>query len=420
MLSDTKLKNLKPKEKTYKVSDRDGLYVSVSPAGTIAFRYDYRINNRRETLTIGRYGHDGITLAEARERLMSARKMVADGISPSIKKRANKRLIRQAETFGDYEAQWRKQWRVAESTRAMRIAVMDKDVLPFFRNRLMHEITSADVRENSDKILSRGAPSTAVRAREMIYKVFEFARERGYEGENPAERVTAGSIAKFVPRERSLSEREVGDFFRALEKTGNSKTIQLSVKFVLLCLQRKSEFRLATWDMVDFADKILTIPAEIMKMSRPHQIYLSEQAFDILLTLHTVYPHSQYLHPGRFSTSSPLSEQALNAAINAGIKLARDKEGIDLSPFTVHDLRRTASTLLHEAGYPSDWIEKALAHEQKGARAVYNKAEYGLQRRYMLQQWANMIDAWISGERTKVIPFSPVKFEEWMREQKNA
>lgn len=88
MLTDTKIKSLKPKDKVYKVADRDGLYVSVSTAGTVTFRYDYRINGRRETLTIGKYGADGINLAEARERLMIARKQVSDGISPAGEKRA--------------------------------------------------------------------------------------------------------------------------------------------------------------------------------------------------------------------------------------------------------------------------------------------------------------------------------------------
>ena len=80
----------------------------------------------------------------------------------------------------------------------------------------------------------------------------------------------------------------------------------------------------------------------------------------------------------------------------------------------MHDIRRTGSTLLHEAGFPSDWIEKALAHEQKGVRAVYNRAEYADGRTYMLQQWADMVDAWVAGEHTDLVPFSPVKFEKWM------
>ena len=80
-------------------------------------------------------------------------------------------------------------------------------------------------------------------------------------------------------------------------------------------------------------------------------------------------------------------------------------------------MRRTASTLLHEAGYPSDWIEKCLAHEQKGVRAIYNKANYAQQRTYMLQQWADMVDGWIAGTLVRLTPFSPSSYEEWLKQE---
>ncbi|MFP5679233.1 tyrosine-type recombinase/integrase, partial [Salmonella sp. 741265107_PSA] len=105
---------------------------------------------------------------------------------------------------------------------------------------------------------------------------------------------------------------------------------------------------------------------------------------------------------------------ALNGVITTTVKVAQS-QGKSLEHFTVHDMRRTASTLLHEAGYPSDWIEKCLAHEQKGVRAIYNKAKYAQQRAYMLQQWADMVDGWIAGTLVRLIPFSPSKYEEWLK-----
>lgn len=100
MLTDTALRNLKPKSLTYKVSDRDGMYVTVSPANTVTFRYDYRLNGRRETLTIGRYGAGGISLAMARELLLEARKAVLQGLSPALEKQRDKRRVRAIKTFG--------------------------------------------------------------------------------------------------------------------------------------------------------------------------------------------------------------------------------------------------------------------------------------------------------------------------------
>uniref|UniRef100_UPI001115A63B tyrosine-type recombinase/integrase n=1 Tax=Cronobacter sakazakii TaxID=28141 RepID=UPI001115A63B len=190
-------------------------------------------------------------------------------------------------------------------------------------------------------------------------------------------------------------------------------TMKLAIKLVLLTMVRKSEFTNATWKEINFKAGTWTIPAERMKASRSHVIYLSRQALDLLVGLQMCAGGSEYLLPGRYSVSKPLSNAALNRLITVTVEKAQE-EGHHLDHFSVHDMRRTASTLLHEAGYPSDWIEKALAHEQKGVRAVYNKAEYARQRAYMLQQWADMVDMWIAGESTELVPFSPAKFEKWM------
>ena len=394
MLTDTKLKSLKAKEKLYKVTDREGLYVSVSPSGTISFRYDYRINNRRETLTIGRYGPEGISLAEAREKLAEAKKLVSSGLSPAIKKQRVRKEVSAALDFNAYEKEWRKTWSIAESTRALRVSILDKEVLPRFGRRTLSEITHNDLRSLCEEIRDRGAPSTAVNVRQLVGNVFEFAIDRGVDVDNPALRIKAKSIATFKPRERALSEMEIGVFFNAMPRTGVSQSMQLALKFVLLTMLRKSEFLLLRWDMVDWEERTLTLPAEIMKMSRPHRVYLSSQAFDILVALNGLYSRADFVHPGRFSPRNPLSDAALNAVIRSGIKQLEAK-GVEFEKFSVHDLRRTASTHLHEAGYNSDWIEKCLAHEQRGIRAVYNKAEYSEKRKILLQDWADMVDKWI-------------------------
>ncbi|MBN9125616.1 MAG: DUF4102 domain-containing protein, partial [Nitrosospira sp.] len=123
MLTDMAIKRLKSRDKSYKVADRDGMYVSVAETGQISFRYDYRLNGRRETLTIGRYGEDGISLAEARERCMAARKLVADGISPAHEKKREKRRNAITRNFGAVGNVWLKEARMAESTRSMRKSI---------------------------------------------------------------------------------------------------------------------------------------------------------------------------------------------------------------------------------------------------------------------------------------------------------
>ncbi|EEW1027980.1 tyrosine-type recombinase/integrase [Escherichia coli] len=415
MLTDTKLKNLKPQDKLYKVSDRDGLYVAVLTSGTVSFRYDYRINGRRETLVIGQYGRDGISLAEAREELIAAKKLLKAGQSPAAAKRDGIKKIRGAETFTVHTDSYMKHVILADSTRAMKQAVIDRDILPVLGNKMMAEITTSMVRDLCDRIVERGGRATAVQAREIISSVYRHANDRGHGLFNPAADIKPSSIAIFKPRERTLTPEEIGLFFRTLDAIGAMGTMKMALKLVLITMVRKGEFTNATWDEIDFKKWTWTIPSDRMKGSRAHVIYLPKQAQDILVGLQMCAGGSEYLVPGRYNFRKPLSNAALNSLIDRTVKIINE-DGEYIQDFTVHDMRRTASTLLHEAGYPSDWIEKALAHEQKGVRAVYNKAEYARQRAYMLQQWADMIDSWINGEHTDLIPFSPSKFEKWMED----
>lgn len=393
MLTDTKLRNIKPKEKLYKINDRDGLYVAVTPAGTISFRYNYALHGRQETITFGRYGIGGITLAEAREQLHEAKKMVADGKSPAKEKARNKTRVKNAETFSAWAEKWLRGYQMADSTRDMRRSVYARELEKKFGNRKLIEITHEDLRALTDTIVARGAPATAIHAREIVLHVYRWAIERGQKVENPAELVRPSSIAKFEPRDRTLSPEEIRLMYQYLERTGSSPSIRAAVRLLLLTMVRKSELTNATWNEINFSEALWTIPKERMKRRNPHLVFLSRQALDILIALKTFSGSSDYILPSRYDSDLPMSSATLNRVLDMTYKLAQ-KDGQDLAKFGPHDLRRTASTLLHEAGYNTDWIEKCLAHEQRGVRAVYNKAEYREQRTGMLQDWADMIDEW--------------------------
>ncbi|MES1937537.1 tyrosine-type recombinase/integrase [Salinisphaera hydrothermalis] len=406
MLTDTALRNLKPKSKPYKVSDRDGMYVTVSKTGTVTFRYDYRLNGRRETLTLGRYGPAGISLALARERLMDARRAVAEGRSPAQEKQREKRKLTAAKNFAEMTALWLEQARMADSTRAMRRSIVDRDILPAFRSRLLTEIGADDLRALCNKVKARGAPATAVHIRDIVKQVFAFAILHGEKVDNPGDQVKAASIATFVPKDRSLSPAEIRLAFHQLDSVATYPTIRLALRLVLLTLVRKSELTQATWDEIDFENATWTIPKERMKGRNPHVVYLSRQVTDIFVALHTCANGSKYVLPSRYETHRCMSHATLNRVTQIISQRAKDN-GLPLAPFTVHDLRRTGSTLLNEVGFNRDWIEKCLAHEDgRSSRSIYNKAEYAEQRRHMLQEWANMIDAWIDG-RTYVPKLMP-------------
>ncbi|HEK0654969.1 site-specific integrase [Proteus mirabilis] len=394
MLTDTKLRSLKPQDKLYKVSDRDGLYVAVTKSGVISFRYDYRFNGRRETVTFGRYSADGITLAEARAELIEAKRLLNAGISPASKKRDGIESKKIGTVFKDYTVNFLNDAQYADSTRAMKEAIIEKEIYPVFGKLQLEEITTPRLRALCEKIKDRGAKATALQVREIVGSVFTYAIDRGYEISNPADAIKASSIGTFQARERAMSPKEIGILFRELENYSCYPTLKIAVKFVLLTLVRKSEFIHATWDEIDFKNRQWVIPKGRMKGRKEHVIYLSDQAMDILTGMKVCAMGSDYLMPGRYDIKKPLSNAALNNVIDGTVKRINEK-GIEFEPVTVHDLRRTASTLLHEAGYNSDWIEKCLAHVQNGVRAVYNKAEYAEQRRKMLQEWADMVDEWI-------------------------
>ncbi|MDA8258085.1 MAG: site-specific integrase, partial [Betaproteobacteria bacterium] len=175
-------------------------------------------------------------------------------------------------------------------------------------------------------------------------------------------------------------------------------TIKLGLRLILLTLVRKGELIHATWDEVDFEKALWSIPKERMKASKAHNIYLSQQALDIMVALRTCAGGSRYLIPSRYDADKCMSNATLNRVTQLIAERAKTNS-LPLEPFTVHDLRRTGSTILNELGFNSDWIEKCLAHEDgRSSRGVYNKAEYAEQRRHMLQEWADMIDAWIAGK----------------------
>lgn len=399
MLTDVALKNLKSREKAYKVTDRDGLYVHVSTSGTVTFRLDYRLNGRRETLTLGKYGPTGISLARAREKTIDAKRAVAEGRSPAQEKQREKRRLKEAKSFGEFGETWLTKAPMADSTRAMRRSIFERELLPVWRNRLLHEITPDDLRAHCGKIVDRGAPATAIHVRDILKQIYGFAILHGEKVANPADDVGPASIATFVPKDRSLSPTEIRVMLKQLEHVATLPTIRLGMRLFLLTMVRKSELQDATWDEVDFENAVWTIPKERMKRSKAHNVYLSQQCIDIMIALKTCAGNSRYLLPSRYDADAPMSRATFNRVTYAVVERAQ-KEGLPLEPFTVHDLRRTGSTLLNELGFNSDWIEKCLAHEDgRSSRGVYNKAEYEHQRRHMMQEWSDIVDAWVAGQK---------------------
>ena len=426
-LTDLQLKALKPRDKAYKVSDRDGLYAYVSASGTISLRFDYRIGKRRETLTLGRYDPTaparvprpldvldygmGLSLAEARLLLIKAKRSLDEGVSPSRAKAEKKAAETDALTFGKWVERYfefkgdpkSKGEQLADSTLAMRRSTYKRALEKPLGKLMLEEITPNRLAALCDDIKAQRGPAVAVHAREIVLMVYRHVQRKGIEVSNPAERVQASAIARFEPRDRALSPSELRLFLAALDQAATMPTLRLAVRFVLLTGVRKGEFIDATWDEIDFEGETWTIPSRRMKGGKPHIVYLSDQALDILTTLRSCFSASRYLHPGRYDSDLPISDATLNRVIAMAIGRIQ-ATAPDFLPFTVHDLRRTFSTSLNRAKFDERWIEMALAHAPRNRiAATYNVARYAAGRRIMRQPWADMRTLWEQGKSAKEV-----------------
>ena len=423
MLTDRELGALEPKEKMFKVTDRDGMYVAVLPTGTKAFRYDYRINGRRETLAIGRYDPAlkptrdsetiqygmGLSLREARTLLDRARLDVERGVSPSRAKVEKRTAANEALTFGG----WAEKYfafkadpksgaeQLADSTLELRRATYRRTLEAEIGRLRLEEITVPRVRAVLEDIKDKRGPAVALLAREVVRAVFVHAQSSGIQAINPCDVVRAASIARLEPRDRALSPDEIRKFLSALERVACAPTLRLALRFVLLTGVRKSEFIDATWHEIDFDKGLWTIPAARMKAGKAHVVPLCEQALDILTAFKSCFAASECLHPGRYDHDMPISNATLNRVIDAAVKIVQ-KDDPEFLPFGVHDLRRTFSTGLNRAKFDERWIEMSLAHASKNRiAAVYNVNRYLSERKIMHQCWADMVDAWARGESAR-------------------
>lgn len=426
MLTDKELVSLKPMPgKVHKIADRDGMYAAVLPTGTISFRYDYRLNGRRETLAIGRYSMDlgrkparepdtldygmAVSLKEARSLLERARRDVERGESPSRAKVEKRTRAAEALTFAGWTENYFQHKadpksgaeQLADSTLAFRRSTYRRVVEPVFGRLRLEEVTPQRLMQLCDDAKAKRGPAVAVHVREVVLAVFRHAQGRGQTVINPAESVRASAIATFAPRDRALTPAEIKTFLNALERVATTPTLRLALKFILLTGVRKGEFIDATWNEVDFDTERWVIPASRMKAGSYHVIPLSEQALDILTAFRSCFSSSRYLHPGRYDSETPISNATLNRVIDAAVKKIQ-AENPDFQTFGVHDLRRTFSTGLNRAKFDERWIEMSLAHAPKNRiAAVYNVNRYLTERKIMLQCWSDMVDSWMRGESAR-------------------
>jgi len=394
-LTDTALKALKPKDKTYTVADDRGLYVEVFPTGGVVWRYRYRLNGKSEKLTLGKY--PALTLKNARLKRDEAAQQAAMGESPAKKKQADKVAGPENVTVAEFAERFFKdiQLRDRKDVTIPR-RYLGKDILPAIGGKPVKDITTEDVRVIIWRKKEQGFDAAAGQIRGLLKRMFDYALTCGLVQANPILALPMRHVYRGVARDRALTPDEIRLFLRAMQTSNIRRQFKIAFQLILMTLVRKSELMLAQWKDVHLDEGEWHIPVENSKTGKPHIVYLSTQARMLFKELKPLASSSIWVLPGRGTLAKPFANNALNQAQKVSL------QGQEIPAFTIHDLRRTASTLLHEQGWPSDVVEKALNHTIGGVRGVYNRAEYAEQRKKMLQAWADYIDGLAPAENLAV------------------
>jgi integrase len=386
-LSDTAIRATKPRDRQYKLADSDGLSLLVTPQGGKWWRFRYRYAGAEKMLSFGTYPEVG--LREARDRRDSARKLVAAGIDPSSHRKQEKRENRATlgNTFAALANEWHglKHATWAPATRDKIRFYLDSDLIPALGQRPVAEITRPELVDALRSIEKRQAFNVAKKARGWLNQIFRFALAKGLVDRNPATDLDV--VAAPSPRAKphpSLPLSELPSLLLAVQNYGGSPLTRFAIQLLLLTGVRPGELRHAPWSEFDLDRQLWSIPAERMKMRRPHLVPLPNQAIQFLHELNRITSYSKLLFPSRDDRDLPMSENTINAAFR---RLGYNGKQ------TGHGFRHLISTALNEKGYNRDWVERQLAHgDEDEIRGVYNQAQYLEQRRTMMQDWADYVD----------------------------
>ena len=382
--TDREIQNLKPQDKRYSVKDKlnNGLFIEVKESGVKSWHYRYSLAGKQERLVIGRY--PDLSLKDARQIRDESASLVAKGISPKQDKAKPKGIL-----FKDYGERYLKE--VIKKDRKdpyNMILFLNNDIYPMIGHIALDQITVDDVRRVIWRKKDQGYDASANQVRGLLKRMFDYAMTLGLVLYNVVQAIPSRHIYKAVPRNRYLSTSEIRTYYTTLLNSRIYRPRKLGLLLSLLTLVRKSELLRAKWEHIDFEQRIWLIPETKADSATGHSremvVYMSDQVIEIFKELKTIAGDEPYVFVGRKS-GTHIRHNAFNTAQKSALALT------DIPNFTVHDLRRTASTHLNEQGFNSDAIEACLNHTMKGVRGVYNKAKYEKERIEMMQKWSDYI-----------------------------
>jgi integrase len=406
-LSDAKLRALKPKGRAYKVADRGSLYVLVSPAGGVLWRFDYQHAGKRRTLALGRW--PAVSLHEARKRRDDAQAQLGEGVDPCAAKQERKRAVKPSEkpTFEESARNWHAAQtpRWTESYGAQVLVRLEADVFPHIGKKRFAEITRADIIETLRRVEARGVGETVRRLRQYIGAVYRFAGAEDESVIDPSPMLRGALTAVPEPKHHAAFKGdELGDFLvklMAYDREGGEPETRMALQLTLLTAARTMETLGAEWSefegwQSDKTAALWRLPKERMKAGDPHMVPLTRQAVAVLRELHKLTGEGRYLFPTGRSTPGRVKTMSNNAMLFALYRMGFRGRA------TVHGFRRNFSTWAKENGWPSDDVELCLAHDERDrVRGAYNAAQRLEPRRKLLQAWADHLDAVRSGARIR-------------------
>jgi integrase len=391
------VKSAKPKAAPYKVADGGGLYLFVVPAGDKFWRYKFRLAGKEQTYGVGRY--PDLSLALAREEHEKARKLVAQGISPVLDRKAKKQE-QLAATTNSFEAIAR-EWLAEKSPHwsayyAKQVRVtLERDVFPVVGKLHVGDVTASHLRPVLKLVASRvsppdgkqkrdrGATTVAALIRQWCSAIFRYAVANGLADNDPAYALRDLITRPKVQHHKYLAASEVPAFMERLQAFTGTTQVKIAIELLLLTFVRTGELRRAEWTELDLGKSLWRIPAHKMKMGREHLVPLSTRSLHLIAQLRKISGDGQYLFPNRRTPGTVMSMTTLNRALERMGYAGR---------VSGHGFRGTASTFLNEAGHSAHIIEKQLAHDRKNTvEASYNHAQYLPERIKMMEFWSDFL-----------------------------
>jgi len=390
-LSDTACRTAKAKDKTYKKADGGGLYLEILPSGGKYWRMKYRFAGKEKRLSFGVYPI--VTLAEAREEREKAKKLLAKDIDPSAHKKSQKRktILQSQNTFKAVALEWHEnqipRWSEKHTESVLR--KLHTDIFPYIGERPITEIDAPEILDVLRKIEKRGAIDMAHRARQICGQVFRYGIATGRGKRDHAADLKDALVTVKTRHFSALSIEEMPAFLQKLERneTRLFPSTRRAIKLLMLSFVRTTELIHATWEEIDLDKAIWAIPAERMKMRKPHLVPLSKQMVALLIEQKEEVQHlnTNWVFPSPIKPRQPISNNTILVAIKRMGYGGR---------MTGHGFRALARTTIREnLGYDADVIERQLAHGKRNkVAAAYDRAQFLAKRKIMMQEWSDFLD----------------------------